>query len=306
MTAPASAPEPTTSESAAAPPLVAGLGALAHRYDALLVDLWGCLHDGIEAHGSAVDALLRFRAGGGKVVLVSNAPRRNAAVARQLGRLGVPAGAYDAIMTAGETLRLELAEGGQAWHAGLGDAFFDIGAGHDAELLDGLRFRVVAAPKEAGFVLCRGPRRHGETLACLAPLLDDCLALSLPLASANPDRFVLRGRTPELCAGSIALAYRERGGDMRQEGKPYAAIYRRCLRLLDGVPAERVLALGDGIETDILGADRAGLDALWITGGLPAHDWGLAPEAPPPPERVARACARHGVGPLGVMPMLAW
>ncbi|MDA0220817.1 MAG: TIGR01459 family HAD-type hydrolase [Proteobacteria bacterium] len=287
-------------------PLVAGLGALAGRYDALLVDLWGCLHNGVAAYADAVDALQRYRAGGGRVVLVSNAPRRNAAVMHQIEGFGLPADAWDAVMTAGEALRLEIEEASDPWYAALGERFHHIGTERDANLLEGLRFRRVAAPDQADFVLCCGIRAAGDTLEAFAGETAASLARALPMVSANPDRFVLRGPSRELCAGAIALDYAARGGAMRQEGKPYPAVYRRALAQLGGIPAERVLAIGDGIETDILGARNAGIDALWITGGLPAHFWGVAPEAPPPHDRVVAACAEHGVRPIGVLPLLRW
>lgn len=288
------------------PPLVAGLAELAGRYDGLLVDLWGCLHNGVAAYPDAVDALQRFRAGGGRVVLVSNAPRRNEAVERQIEAFGVPRDAWDAVMTAGEALRLEIEEADDPWYAGLGDAFHHIGTERDANLLEGLRFHRAASPEDADFVLCCGIRQSGDTLESFAGELGLCLERGLPLASANPDRFVLRGPSREICAGSLAAWYREQGGDARQEGKPYPAVYRRCRALLGGIAPERVLALGDGIETDVLGARDAGFDALWITGGLPAHFWGVAPDCAPPHDRVLAACAEHGVRPVGVMPLLRW
>jgi len=287
-------------------PLIAGLAELAGRYDGLLVDLWGCLHNGVVAYGAAVDALQRYRGAGGRVVLVSNAPRRNDAVLHQLAGFGVPSDAFDAVMTAGEALRLEIAEAADPWYAALGRRFYHIGTERDANLLEGLGFRRSAEPGDADFVLCCGIRASRETLEGFGPELDDCLAAGLPLASANPDRFVLRGESREICAGTLAAHYAMRGGSVRQEGKPFPAIYRRCRDLMGGIAPERVLALGDGIETDILGAAGAGIDALWVTGGLPAHFWGLAPEAPPPQDRVLAACAEHRVRPVGVMPLLRW
>ena len=287
-----------------APPLAAGLAGLAPRYDGLLVDLWGCLHDGVEPHAAAVEALSRFRAGGGRVVLLSNAPRGAAAVARQLRRIGVPDEAWDAIITAGEAVRLAFAER-QPAYAALGRRFHAIGTAGAAALLNGLSRRP-AALDEADFVLCCGIRRPGETLDEVVPELARARARGLPLVCANPDRFVLRGGVRELCAGTLAAAYAARGGRVIEEGKPHPAIYRRALALLEGVAPARVLAIGDGIETDIAGADRTGLASLWITGGLPAHDWGIAPQAPPPQDRLEQACAAHGVMPAAVMPMLAW
>jgi HAD superfamily hydrolase (TIGR01459 family) len=219
---------------------------------------------------------------------------------------GVPGDAYDAVMTAGEALRLEIDEASDPWYAALGDRFHHIGTERDANLLEGLRFRRASALDQADFVLCCGIRDGDDTLASFAAETQACLDHRLPMASANPDRFVLRGPVRQICAGAIALDYAARGGDMRQEGKPYPAVYRRSLALMGGIAPDRVLAVGDGIETDILGAHNAGIDAVWITGGLPAHFWGVAAEAPPPQDRVLAACAEHGVRPAGVMPLLRW
>lgn len=287
-------------------PLLAGLRDFAGRYDGLLVDLWGCLHNGITAYPDAVNALRRFRDEGGHVVLVSNAPRRNEAVLRQLYQFGVPGDCFDAVMTAGEAVRLEFEERRDPWYAALGRRFFHIGTERDANLLDGLGYRRALSPETADFVLCCGIRDSGETLEDFAGELAACLASGLPMVSTNPDRFVLRGERREICAGALAIAYRGMGGDMRQEGKPYPAIYDRCRQLLGDVATSRVLALGDGIETDVLGASRAGIDALWITGGLPASFWHVEPEEAPPQERVIEACLEHGVRPLGVLPLLRW
>ncbi len=286
--------------------LLHGLSRTAAGYDGLLVDLWGCLHDGVEARPEAVEALLRFREGGGTVVLLSNAPRAEAAVRIQLTRWGVPGDAWDAIVTAGLALRLEMSGRGDPWYAALGRRFHHIGTERDAGLLDGLGYERAGTVEEADFVLCCGVRHGGETLDDIWPELEPALERGLPLVSANPDKAVLRGSRRELCAGAIAEAYAARGGDVRQEGKPYPAVYRRCRALLGGIPAGRILAVGDGVETDIAGARDAGVDAVWITGGLPAHAWGIAPGAAPPQDRVEAACAAHGVRPVGVMPLLRW
>ena len=287
-------------------PLIHGLSSLAGRYDGLLVDLWGCLHDGIDAHGPAVDALVAFRRLGGRVVLLSNAPRTPQAVARQLEAMGVPDGAWDGIMTAGLATRLAVEEGEDPWYAALGPRFWHLGTERDACLLEGLARERCTSVGDADFVLCCGIRRPGETLDDIMPELEPALERGLPMLSANPDRFVLRGEVREICAGTIADAYVARGGRMRQEGKPFPSVYRRCLDMLAGVLPERVLAVGDGIGTDIVGARDSGIDAVWITGGLPAHFWGIAPERIPPRTLVDDACRRHGVTPAGIMPMLAW
>lgn len=287
-------------------PLTGGLSSLDGRYDGLLVDLWGCLHNGIRAWPAAVEALQRFRARGGRVVLLSNAPRTDRAVVRQLETMGVPEDAWDGIMTAGLATRLAVEDRQDPWFAALGPRFWHVGKKRDAILLEGLGHERTTSVAEANFVLCCGIRTNGETLADIMPELEPALERDLPMLSANPDKFVLRGAAREICAGAIAEAYAARGGNVRQEGKPYPETYRRCFDLLGGMPPERVLAVGDGIETDIRGAHDCGIDSLWITGGLPAHFWGIASDAVPPQTLVADACDRHGVAPSGIMPMLAW
>ncbi|MBT5432657.1 MAG: TIGR01459 family HAD-type hydrolase, partial [Rhodospirillaceae bacterium] len=174
-------------------PLISGLSSIADAYDGLLVDLWGCLHNGIEPYAAAVGVLLRFKRRGGRVILLSNAPRGDGPVMEQLTRMGVPDQAWDAIMTAGLAVRLELEEGLDPWFAGLGRRYYHVGTDKDAGLLDGLDYERVASVAEADFVLCCGIRRSGETLDDIMPELEPALARGLPMACTNPDRFVLRG-----------------------------------------------------------------------------------------------------------------
>jgi HAD superfamily hydrolase (TIGR01459 family) len=282
------------------------MGQLDAAYDAYIVDLWGCLHNGIEAYPAALEWMARVRGHGARVIFLSNAPRRSSAVARQLLRMGVEAGTYDAIMTAGEAVRLEIEAATDPWYAGLGRRFFHIGTEPDAELLDGLGFTRVAEPALADFVLCCGIRKSQEKLAEFEPMLAQFLDLGLPMVCTNPDKSVLRGTSHELCAGAIAERYAEMGGEMREEGKPYPGVYRHCLELLDDRPGARVLCIGDGLKTDILGAHEAGLDALWVTGGLPAHEWGLRPEDMPDASLIDEACRGAGLRPVAAVPLLRW
>ena len=285
---------------------VNGLGELDTAYDAYIVDLWGCFHNGIEAYPAALDWMARVRGHGARVIFLSNAPRRSSAVAKQLLRMGVEEDRYDAIMTAGEASRLEIEEAKDPWYAGLGRRFFHIGTEPDARLLDGLGFERVDEAADADFVLCCGIRKPGETLADFEPMLAEFIDLGLPLVCTNPDKSVLRGDVREICAGAIADRYVELGGDMREEGKPYPGVYRHCLELLDDRPDARVLCIGDGLKTDVLGAHDAGLDALWVTGGLPAHDWGLEPDDMPDQSLIDDACCEAGVRPVGAVPLLRW
>ena len=287
-------------------PRLEGLSALKDHYDTYIVDLWGCLHNGIAAYPDALDWMARVRAEGAKVIFLSNAPRRSSAVVRQILRMGVEEGTYDAVMTAGEAVRLEIEEAKDPWYAGLGRRFFHIGTEQDAQLLDGLDFERVENIADAEFVLCCGIRASQEKLADFEPMLVEFFERGLPMVCTNPDKFVLRGDTRELCAGSIAERYVELGGDMRQEGKPLPGVYRHCLDVLGEKPDAAVLAIGDGLQTDILGARVAGVDSVWITGGLPAHGWGLAPDEMPSQGLIDAACRDADVHPRAAVPLLRW
>lgn len=287
-------------------PRLAGLSEVGAGYDVYVVDLWGCLHNGIAAYPDALDWMARVRGDGAKVIFLSNAPRRSSAVAQQLVRMGVEPGTYDAIMTAGEAVRLEIEEATDPWYAGLGRRFFHIGTEPDAKLLDGLDFERVPDARDADFILCCGIRSRDEQLSDFEGMLAEFMNLGLPMVCTNPDKSVLRGESRELCAGRIAERYVELGGDMRQEGKPLPGVYRHCLDVLHEAPGASALAIGDGLHTDILGARLAGLDAVWITGGLPAHDWGIAPDAMPDQDLVDTACREANVSPVAAIPLLRW
>jgi HAD superfamily hydrolase (TIGR01459 family) len=249
------------------PLILKGLGEIAGDYNALVCDVWGVLHDGTSARGGAVDALTQFRANHGPVVLLSNAPRPVAVLEEQFAKLRVPPDCYDAIVTSGVATREALA----ARSHGEALRILHIGPERDRGVFEGLPIECVDLD-HAAVVLCTGlfdddtetPEDYRETLA-------DVKARGLILLCANPDMVVQRGGKLIYCAGAIAKAYENIGGRAVYYGKPYAPIYqttRETLRNVAGHDPKRVLALGDGLETDIAGANGAGLDALFIADGI--------------------------------------
>jgi HAD superfamily hydrolase (TIGR01459 family) len=289
-------------EAAVAP--VAGLKALAGRYDAVLCDVWGVIHNGVEAHRAAADALLRFRERG-VVILVSNAPRPGAVVLPHLDSLGVPRGAYDGILTSGDLARQILVEGaGQAVH--------HLGPERDLPLFEGLAVRF--APLEsADIVICTGlVDDERETAEDYRGRLEAMRARDLPMVCANPDIVVERGGELIPCAGALAALYEEMGGSVLYTGKPHRPIYEAALERVAaaaGRPIDpaRVLAIGDAIRTDIAGAAAFGLDALLIARGIHAEELGLLSAATGlDPAEVERWLAAQGVRPIGFMDRLAW
>lgn len=265
-------------------PIIARLADIAPRYGALFCDLWGCLHDGVAAFPQAVAALQGFRAQGGKVILVTNAPRPKPSVARQLIRLGVPDDAWDDIATSGDAAQHALvtgAVGRRVYHIGPAkdDAFF-------TELAADLQ--PIAAKEDP---ILRVPLAEAEGVVCTGPF-DDLkdvpedyraqLLLAktkgLKLLCANPDLVVDMGERRLYCAGAIAALYDDMGGSSLYFGKPHPPIYdlaRRRLAAIDsGLGDADILCVGDGIATDIRGGMAEDLDTLFITGGLAAQAFG--------------------------------
>lgn len=245
---------------------IASLGEIAGRYDAILSDVWGVIHDGKAAFPDACAALAQFRATRGPVLLLSNAPRPGEDVIGLLDQLGVPRDAYDGILTSGDATRAEMMRRGAA-------AFHHIGPARDRSVWAGLPVREVRLDS-AAFILCTGLfDDERETPDDYAATLAAAHEAGLAMICANPDLQVHRGAKLIWCAGALAAAYEKLGGEVVYFGKPHPPVYDAALqRLADikGVALDptRILAIGDGMRTDILGANRTGLDALFITGGI--------------------------------------
>jgi HAD superfamily hydrolase (TIGR01459 family) len=269
-------------------------------YSALFCDLWGCLHDGVRAHGSAVDALRRFKATGGSVILMTNSPRPRRDVMRQLDGLGVPREVYDTIISSGDTTQ-------DALHRGsFGRRVYHIGPERDLvffELEDGAPVDVERVPlEEADSIVCTGLfDDRTETPADYRATILYGTNKGLKLLCANPDIVVDVGDERIYCAGAIAAAYTEAGGQSFYFGKPHAPIYEMARRWLDthrgDVEDRAILCIGDGIHTDIAGAMGEGHDSLFITGGLAAEDTGTTPTAGPDAAHLAAFLQRAKLTP---------
>ena len=279
---------------------IPGLSAIAARYDGFIIDLWGVVHNGVQPYPEALDALTHLA--GRPVLLLSNAPRRAASAQTMLRRMGVNDTLYTAILTSGEATWLALRDRTDPWFARLGQRVYHIGPQRDRNVLEGLHLAVVAHPHEADFVVNTGPdddRLDPGTLEHFLPELAACLAARLPMICANPDLVVMRDGVRLLCAGSLAQHYTAAGGDVVSLGKPDAAIYRMALDEL-GVPAKRVLAVGDSLRTDIAGAAGVGIDSLWVLGGI--HEEALRGDD----ETASAEAAAQGLAPVAMLSRLAW
>ena len=246
--------------------ILAGVRGLASRHPVWFCDIWGVLHNGVVAFAPAVDALTQFRAQGGRVVLLTNAPRPSADVARQISQLSIGPAAYDAIVTSGDVTRALIAE--QA-----GQGLLHIGADKDRSLFAGLDARLVPEA-DAAVVVCTGlvDDTH-ETPAAYAQQLSRLHARGLPMICANPDLIIERGNEICYCAGALGQAYQALGATVAYAGKPHAPIYHEALSRANAicgrtVSRSEVLAIGDGMDTDILGAHQFGIDMLYVASGV--------------------------------------
>lgn len=265
--------------------IIDSLAEIAAEYDALFCDLWGCLHDGVVAFPDAVAALRGFRKGGGKVVLLTNAPRPRADVARQIEGLGVPPDAWDTIATSGDSARLAMFQGV------VGTRVYHIGEPRDLTFFEPLKLvedrpEIVRVPlSEAQGIVCTGPRDPHADPAVNRPDFLYAKQKGLKLLCANPDIVVDRGASREWCAGALAALYSEMGGESLYFGKPHPPVYdlarRRLTELGRGIADSRILAIGDGIATDIMGALGEDIDSLFVTGGLAREETGTTEDPDP-------------------------
>jgi len=258
--------------------VIKSLDDVSDRYDALFVDLWGCVHNGVKAYTSANNSLKKYRAKGGKVVLVTNSPRPRSGVEKQLIKFGVDPEAWDLIATSGDSARMAMFQGA------VGNKIYFIGTPYEENFFEPLN--VVKNPvniervpiDEAEGIVCTGPFNSLENLDVYFPDFEFAKKQGLKLLCANPDIIVDRGSVREWCAGALAKMYTDLGGESLYFGKPFQPIYDLARQRLSSsgfkINDDRILAIGDGITTDILGAVKEGIDSLFITGGLAALETG--------------------------------
>ena len=260
---------------------VTGVAALARDFDGFILDQWGVLHDGTEPYPGAIDCLKRLRAAGKHVVVLSNSGRREAGNVQLMARMGFDASLFERVVSAGEDARSAIERRNHAFHAKLGWRYFAFTRDDDVSLLEGLGLERVGLVERADFLMVIGIESPRMTLADYEPLLALGAARGLPMVCANPD--VARVSADGLidAPGALARRYEALGGRVFYHGKPYPAIYTACLDALAGCAPERVLAVGDSIEHDILGAARVGLRSAFVAGGIHVEElgapWGELP-----------------------------
>lgn len=299
------------------------LASIASKYDGFILDLWGVIHDGTALYPGVKPCLESLRKQGKKIVFLSNAPRRAAKVEERLNELGITPDLYDHVLSSGEVAfrflaMPELTDGTSAARTSAVEArslrgakgealnanqkYFYLGPEKDADLLDGLHYQRTEDMGEAEFMLAVDVEYHGQEVAELEPYLSEARRHNLPMVCVNPDfEVVKQDGTHIWCAGAVAHHYQGMGGEVSYFGKPYAAVYETALALLDTIKRDAILAVGDNIDTDILGANENVIDCALVTGGILAREM---PDANP--YALRELCERKGALPTFVIPGFTW
>lgn len=278
---------------------ISSLDTIISGYDVILSDVWGVVHNGVDAFPAACAALAGARKAGATVVLITNSPRPSPGVISQLQLLGVQDGTYDRIVTSGDVTRHLIAEGPKK--------VFLLGPERDMPLFDGLDVEVVGED-EAEAIVCTGffddekevPEDYHDMLVAFQKR-------GVPFICANPDLVVERGHRIIPCAGAVAAYYEDLGGSTRIAGKPHRPIYEAALDAAREVRGDfsrdRVLAIGDGMPTDVRGAISQGLELLYISAGIHVAEYTVHGEID---EAVMNAWLKNeGAFPKFWMPRLA-
>lgn len=282
--------------SGAFPPTLTHFAELAGNYAAVLSDVWGVVHNGLNAFPEACEALAKFRGKGGQVVLITNAPRPREAVIKQIDGFGVPREAYDDIVSSGDVTRAVI-------QSRPGQTLYHLGPPRDQPIFAGLD--VEFAPLDrADYVVCSGLENDEvETAEDYRERLEQMLARKQFMLCGNPDVVVERGPRLVYCAGAVADLYKSIGGDVLYAGKPYRPIYDLAMARLKGnPPLDLTLAIGDSLRTDLAGANALGVDFLFLTAGIHAGEFG----EPGNPDSSAMREAFAGRLPKAIMQQLRW
>jgi HAD superfamily hydrolase (TIGR01459 family) len=276
---------------------------LAESHDGFVLDIWGVVHDGQRPYPGVPEALAELRRQGKRIVLLSNAPRRAWTVAQQLAGMGLEGELFDGIVTSGEVAWTMLRDRKHPWFARLGRTAYHLGPQRDLSVIEELGITLVPDPSDAEFMLNTGPDPElgPYSLEPYRGILEACAAHRLPMICVNPDRAVMVGGERLLCAGAFVDPYRALGGDVMEIGKPDAMVYDTVLSTL-GLPAARIVAIGDTPHTDLAGAASVGIDSVWALTGLAGNFFGPDPT----PEAIAAEAVREHVKPIAALRSLRW
>ena len=283
-----------------------GMADVIDRYDALLLDQWGVLHDGGQPYPGAIDCLARLGAAGKIVVILSNSGRSGEENARLIVRMGINRGLFGEVVSAGDDARDAILTSADPFYRGLGRRCLVLARARDAHLVDGLGLEVVTDVEQAEFLFALSIDAPRQSVRGWEPVLIRAAARCLPMVCGNPDLAqVTPSGTLLEATGLLAVRYAELGGDVRSHGKPSPRIYETCLKRLT-CPRERIVAIGDSLQHDVLGASGVGLASILVAGGVHREALGITFGESPDPARCAALFRQAGAVPDHVLPSFRW
>lgn len=246
------------------------LSDISDQYQYYIFDIWGVVHDGNAPYKGAAKAIKKLKEQNKRICFLSNAPRRATKVAKVLEKFSITPDLYDFAMSSGEATYLYLEQNQKNNFSQYGQKYFYIGPEKDIDLLDGLNYQITNDATQADFAITTGFDHDKSTIDEKLPQIKAALDNNLKMICVNPDLIVVRQNGSEmLCAGVIAKKYAELGGHVKYFGKPYEEVYKTTLSLFGAdIDPKDILAVGDGLETDIKGANYYGIDNLLLSGGI--------------------------------------
>jgi len=277
------------------------ISSIINKYDAFLIDLWGVVHDGQTTYPSARNALEELKAAEKTVIFLSNAPKRAFMAEKGLDYVGIPRDLYDHVVTSGEATYDFLKSGNHNY----GNKYYIIAPDWDANLLDGTSYKKVESPKDADFIVAVGFDNETSTIADYMPQINEAYKAGIPMICANPDVEVIKiTGERSLCAGVMAHEYKKLGGNVRYFGKPYKEVYEKCLSLIPKIPKAKIAAIGDNLETDVLGANNLNIDSYFIAGGILGEKLGVDHGQLPEEKSLNNLCRECQIQPKAVLARL--
>jgi HAD superfamily hydrolase (TIGR01459 family) len=284
--------------------ILSGLREIADTFDLVILDLWGCVHDGVKPYPGSLDCFRALNAAGKKIAITSNAPRRAAGVMGKLAEMGIRRELYDDLFSSGEETWRYLKTRPDGLAQRLGRRAYPIITDRDVDILEGLDLELVADMADASFVLVTGVADDKVRVSDFDEALRAAYRGSLPMVCANPDLIVHRGGIEEICAGSIAERYEALGGRVVYHGKPHRKIYEIIFKAYGIEDPRRVIGIGDSFRTDVRGAQEMGAQSALIAAGI--HHRELLKGGRVDPGQVAALSKQLGVRPDHALPALAW
>lgn len=282
-----------------------GIQDFSANYEYFIFDLWGVIHDGIHAYDGVTEAIALLHKQGKKICFLSNAPRRASKVASILEKFGITPNMYEFIITSGEATFYDLQKNQQNNFASFGKNYFYIGPKKDIDLLHGLDYQKTDNVATANFAVATGFDDETSVLQEKLPQLIAAKKYNLPLICVNPDLLVVRKNGSEMiCAGVLAAEYEKMGGKVFYYGKPFSAVYEMTAKFFNNPSKNKMIAIGDGMETDIKGAVDFGIDSVLVTGGILCNKLGVRYGEEANHSKVEAICESYKIFPKYIIPNL--